>query len=298
MNLPNEIYTLSDITHLTTFLATLPAAELRQALWQEYDTLFDYKNIQEWNKLVRICEALAITGWGEREPVEAFASKWLNGAYYTYIQDRYFDNKSVKSWSKMKDTYVLYEPDADKTDYGISQLRSQQNPLARSPLRFTTIISNKQSSVVPFWESILRLQQTLNKTLRPQLYGRSFSYILFVLHFSNHDDEHTTVQHEYFHDEADAVKNRSYKYYIRPRLKTGKLAMAKQELRLSFDRYYTRAFGELPLEAQKQVMVTELTEVIDILAEKLKKKKIAYDVALFREDVANIVKEWVAAGAS
>ena len=292
MNIPNEIYSAPDITHLTTLLFTLPTVEIRQALLQEYDAQFDYKNIRDWNKLVRTCEALAIIGWGEREPVEAFAAKWLNGTYYTHLQDRFFENKSERGWSKMKDTYVLYEPDADKTDYGITQLPSQQNPLERSPIRLTTIIRNKQSSVVPFWEAVQALQQRMNRALRPQLYGNTFSYILFVLSFSNHDDEYETVRLEYFHDEADAPKNLPYNHYIRPRLKTGKLSLSKHELKLSFDRYYTRAFGELPLKEQKEIMATELIEVVDVLADKLKKKKIVYDVPLLKEDLQVILTTW------
>ena len=292
MDVPKEIYAQQTIDQLNEYISTLPVTEIRQALWQEYNRLYDYQNIRDWNRLVRTCEALAITGWGEEEPVEAFASKWLNGAYYTYIQDRFFDNKSVKNWSKMKDTYVLYEPDADKTDYGIPDLQSQKNPLARSPLRFTTIASNKQLSVIPFWDEMQSLQKKMNRELRPELYGRSFSYILFILHFSNHDDVYTTVRHEYFHEEADVRKDVACNHYIRPRLKTGKLAKAKNELKLSFDRYYTRSFGEQSLKEQKEIMKTEITEVIDILADKLKKKKIAYNTELFREDLEMLLNGW------
>lgn len=192
----------------------------------------------------------------------------------------------------MQDTYILHEPDADKTDYGIPKLLSQENPLARSPLRFTTISSNKQLAVIPFWDEMQRLQKIMNKELRPELYGRSFSYILFILNFSNHDDVYTTVRHEYFHEEADVRKDVACNHYIRPRLKTGKLSQAKNELKLSFDRYYTRSFGEQPLKEQKETMKTELSEIINILADKLKKKKITYNIELFREDVEIILNKW------
>lgn len=45
---------------------------LCQALFAEYDRYFHYENIEQWNKLVSVCEAL-------REPVEAIAEKWING---------------------------------------------------------------------------------------------------------------------------------------------------------------------------------------------------------------------------
>ncbi|WP_028588997.1 hypothetical protein [Paenibacillus massiliensis] len=48
--------------------------ELRTQLIAEYHRLFHYTNIIEWNELVRVCEALAITGWGQDlTPAEAIA---------------------------------------------------------------------------------------------------------------------------------------------------------------------------------------------------------------------------------
>lgn len=50
--------------------------ELRTQLIAEYHRLFHYTNIIEWNELVRVCEALAITGWGQDlTPAEAIAEK-------------------------------------------------------------------------------------------------------------------------------------------------------------------------------------------------------------------------------
>lgn len=288
----NTLYKLKTIEDLDNYLNSLDINTARNELISEFDRLYDYKNIIEWNKLVRVCESLAIAGWGDREPLEAYAETWLNGAYYSYISNQYFEQKSCKRWSKRGDSYIL-DDQTDANNYGIKTLAFQRNPLPKCPFRITRIISNAQQSVKPIIEELTLLYDHLIKELRPQLYGSSFSYLVAIISFSNHDDEHKTVRFEYFHSENDISTDVKCKYYIRPRLEIGRLAKRKGELKLEITRYFTKAFGYLPLNEQKQIIATDLLEMVDILRMKLEKKKIKYDCDLLKSDIQQILDKWI-----
>jgi hypothetical protein len=68
---------------------------------QQFADLKTYRNAEEWNRLVRVCEGLRMVGWGEAEPVEAIAQQWLNGAWYTRLQNSAFvcvDGGQEQEW--------------------------------------------------------------------------------------------------------------------------------------------------------------------------------------------------------
>ncbi len=55
-----QIYEFETIEQLTGFLNSVDKGKIRKQLFEEFDRLFHYKNLKEWNELVRVCEALAI----------------------------------------------------------------------------------------------------------------------------------------------------------------------------------------------------------------------------------------------
>ena len=297
----NSIHDFETIEELKEFLETNSSDNLRLDLLKEFDRLVNYKNIKEWNELVHICESLSIIGWGEREAFEATADKWINGSYYTEIRNKLFEQKLdwSKAWSKQKDTFVIYEDESDKTDYGISKFASQRNRLPKSPIRWSRS-GNYQKSLQPLVDSLEILRNKIVRETRPELYGSAFSYIGLNLNFSHHDDESPSVRYEYFHNEESVpsdLKNKKNPggmpaYYIRPRFKIGRLSQKNNELKLVATRHYTREFGELDLIKQKKVLQTDFVEIIDILSEKLKKKKVMYDTELLKQDVIKIFSEW------
>ena len=298
----NEIYKLETIDELKKYINAVSVDKLRTSLLTEFNQLVNYKNIKEWNELVRVCEALSITGWGNNEPFEATADKWVNGAFYTELRNKFFEQKLEwsKQWSKQKETFVIYEPDADKTDYGISTFASQRNKLAKSPIRWSRS-GNYQSSVQPLVDSLEILRNKIVRETRPELYGDAFSYIGIKLNFSHHDDESPSIRYEYFYDENDVpeelkgTKNPggTPAYYIRPRLDIGKLSTKSDELKLVVTRHFTKAFGYLDLSEQKEILLSDFLEIIDILAGKLKKKKINYNTELLKQDTTKIFSEWL-----
>ena len=73
-----EIFEIEDLKELEEFLQSQSDVEqLRERLFAEFLKYADYENAGEWNKAVRLCESLAIIGWGT-EPIPN-----KNGCYHT-----------------------------------------------------------------------------------------------------------------------------------------------------------------------------------------------------------------------
>ncbi|MFD0715611.1 hypothetical protein [Paenibacillus sp. GCM10027626] len=289
----NDLYQMETIEQLTASIQEEPSPDLlRQTLFAEYDRYFQYANIEEWNKLVRVCEALRIVGWGDREPVEAIAEKWINGSYYSGLRTRTFTTVegTSKGWNKRGNTFVIDGGD-DRADYGIAALATQRNPLPKNPVRLVTS-GNYQRSAQPFVDSLEELRERLDCDMRQDMYGDGFGYLGICCWFSHHDDPSPSVRYEYFHAEQDVPPGFAGGFYIRPRLEIGKLAKRRGELKLEITRHFTRQEGELPLETQKEMFKQDLLEMVAILDEKLKKKKTPYQTDRLKEDLAAVLAEW------
>ena len=62
-----------DLAALQAHLLSADEPWVRAQLLQQFAALKAYRNAEEWNRLVRVCEGLRMVGWGEAEPVEAIA---------------------------------------------------------------------------------------------------------------------------------------------------------------------------------------------------------------------------------
>ncbi|WP_338552832.1 hypothetical protein [Paenibacillus sp. KS-LC4] len=290
----SSIYESETLEQLAEAIQTAPVKdELRELLIAEYHRLFHYANIKQWNELVRVCEALAIIGWGSSlTPVEAVADKWINGSYYTELRTRTFEQlkDSCKGWSKQQDSFIIHDG-SDSTHYGITEFASQRNLLPKNPLRLVRS-GNYQRSAQPFIDSLSELRRELDEHMRQELYGAAFSYVGIHCHFSHHDDAERTLQYEYFHEQNDVPDGFEQGYYIKPKFAARKLTSRKGELKLEVTRHYTRAEGELPLSEQQQQFKTDMLVIVDLLTEKLRKKKVSYRMDLLREDLLNILEKW------
>ncbi|GHV01936.1 hypothetical protein AGMMS49521_2970 [Campylobacterota bacterium] len=73
-------------------MATQNSAEIREKLFDEFLRYAEYKNASEWNRAVRLCECLAIIGWGTHEALQAGRGKFYNGnpetAFITSLASR------------------------------------------------------------------------------------------------------------------------------------------------------------------------------------------------------------------
>lgn len=286
-----EIYNINNLDELSIYLKGKDREQARIWLLSQFDILYDYKNIKEWNKLVRVCEALRIVGWGEREPLEAKAERWINGSFYTSLMNQYFEIKDEQGWRKLKDSYVLENGD-DVTYYAGYEFKSQRNLLPKSPLRWMKS-GNYQKSVQPLYESLDSLKEMMIHELQPEKYGEKFSYIGIFMFFSHHDDEHETVRSEYFHSEDEVPKGFEGKYYIRPKYKLGRIVNQNGTYHIKVERHFSRKFGELPLCEQKKIVSADFLYYIQYVSDKLKKKKIEYNFSLLKSDVERILTNWI-----
>lgn len=288
-----NVYSMDTIEDLVAYLLNKPDTDkFRQTLLTEFDRLFTYSNSAEWNQLVRICEALRIIGWGEREPVEAICEKWINGSYYSQLRTKTFAAipASERRWARQGDTFVLDEG-SDRHDYGIEALASQRNPLPKNPVRFIRS-GNYQLSVQPLVDCLQVLRTRLDQHMRQEEYGDDFGYLGIHCNFSHHDDPSPSMRYEYFHAEEDVPEGLTTGYYIRPRLHFGRLDRKKGQLKLEVTRHYTRAEGELPLNEQKELFAQDLLEIVGVLAQKLKKKKVQYRIELLEADLLDLLTQW------
>ena len=281
-------------------IAEEPPDRVRAMLLAEYDRLLRYRNIAEWNELVRVCEALAIVGWGEREAVEALAERWVNGSWYTTLRTREFEKLSghgttagntETEWSKQGASFVPRSGE-DTRDHGIGRFASQRLPLPKNPLRLAQRVANHQKSAGAFVEALSALRHRLDRELSNDSYGEGFDYVGIACTFSNHDDEHETVRGEFFHDAKDVPKHFKGRHYVRPRLEFGKLTQKNGRWHWRADRRFTRAEGELPLAAQKQLFREDLFAIVSTLGQRLAKKKLDYDVERLRRDLERLLEPW------
>lgn len=170
----------------------------------------DYKNADEWNKAVRICECMAIIGWANHEPVEAVKGVFFNGNPQTAFRNKMGDYRFVDAiWSHRKDGLTMeqgrtsyhYSPEVkDKPtllwDYPVDEdiqdlkLEKQRNWIAKNPILITRGISNCYESSKSVIESIANdLQKQLDSKMQPEKYGNAINRIVFHCSYSYFDND-------------------------------------------------------------------------------------------------------------
>ena len=104
-----KIFEIEDLKELEEFLQSQSEIEqLRERLFAEFLKYADYKNAGEWNKAVRLCESLAIIGWGNHEPVEALRGQFFNGNPATCFQNKFGETRFVDAiWSKRVNGFTM-----------------------------------------------------------------------------------------------------------------------------------------------------------------------------------------------
>ena len=52
---------------------------MREILYLEFLKYTTYSGAGKWNRAVRLCECLAVTGWGDHEALETVCGVYFNG---------------------------------------------------------------------------------------------------------------------------------------------------------------------------------------------------------------------------
>lgn len=323
-----RIYDIESLAELRDYLLSADDVEaLRASLFEEFVRYADYGDAVEWNRAVRLCEALAIIGWGTHEPLEAVRGVYFNGNPETYFLNRYARPRFVDAvWSKRTAGYTMErgrtcffaspdDPLCRKTvmqNYPVRECVtdvkpvSQRNWIAKNPIRLTRGIDNCYPSSRALIVSVEKeLQPTLDSRMRPELYGCEIDRIVINCSYSFYDNDHCKTNYV-IADEAMRLKPSDFYtvllsmyseeeierngYYLRNRFRIG--PFRKDTGTVYADVMLEREFSAMGHEQQRATLAGYFRTVLECVAARLR-SRVAYDFRLMMSDFNAIVDEWV-----
>lgn len=320
----NRIFEIISIEELREYLLSGDREILRGQLLDAFQRYSHYRNAAEWNAAVRVCEALAIVGWGSHEPVEA-----IRGVYFNGNPDTCFLNRDAKPryldavWSKRKEGVAIdYTRSFFHENSGISpamseqigipvgevediKLATQRNWIPKNPIRIVRGLANCYPGSKPVAESIdSSLMPALNAHMRPELYGSSIDVITFELSFSYYDNYHCKTNH-IIADESLKLKRKDFYpkllemysrkeiedngYYLRNRFSYGPFRKDTGMVRV--DIVFEKEFSQQTTRTQKELLSGYLLHAAEHLAKRLD-GKINYDFPLMIADFKSVLEAW------
>lgn len=321
----SQIYEIDTLQQLREYLTQSSDCEkVRTYLLAEFLKYSRYRNAAEWNMAVRLCECLAIIGWGETEPLEAIRGTYFNGNPNTFFVNRNAEFRYLNAvWSKRKNgiaidfgsSSFLGSPDAPSIRTPISgdtisevmptKLNSQRNWIPKNPICITRGIANCYENSRSVIESMEKdLKPTLNQRMRPELYGGAINQIIINCSFSFYDNYHCKTNY-IIADEALGLKQKDFYsallgmfpkkeiedngYYLRNRFTCGPFRFDTGLIRVGV--VLEKEFSKHHPLRQKQVLSEYFLHAVDLCAKRLC-KKIDYDFRLMTADFTAILKEW------
>lgn len=321
------IFELDSIEELREYLECEPDVDgLRERLYADFLKYSQYRNVREWNASVRVCEALAIIGWGEHEPVEAVRGVYFNGNPETYFINRHGKPRFLDAvWSKRKEgiaidyelSYIYGSQDesserATRLSWQIGEaedlrLCSQRNWIAKNPIRIVRGLANCYQSSKPMIYSMENtLIPMLSREMRPELYGKAIDTITLNLSFSFFDNEHCKTNYIIADESLKLKKNDFYPkllemysekeiedngYYLRNRFTYGPFRADTGSPRVGI--VLEKEFSCLPTQDQKQLLCDYLIRAVEQVAKRLE-RKIDYNFNLMIGDFKSILNAWLA----
>lgn len=319
----NRIYDISGLEELREYLsALLDKNSMRERLYAEFVRYSQYHNVAEWNAAVRICEALAIIGWGTHEPVEAIRGVWFNGNPETYFINRDAKPRFLDAvWSKRKggfgiDYSVSYFHAASQSQpvligEGIGEVQDilmlkQRNWIPKNPIRITRGLANCYEKSKPLIESIEReLMPRLSRGMRPEIYGAAIDAIVINLSFSFYDNFHCKTNY-IIADESLKLKHKDFYpkllelysekeiedngYFLRNRYAFGPFRKDDGTVRVNI--FLEKEFSQLSELEQKRMLSEYLMHAVEQVSARLA-RKIIYDFALMISDFKYILHSWL-----
>jgi len=285
-SLLKQIAAQRSIESLKAYLTSLRnTAKVRRSLLAELAKVIEYDDAEEWARAVRICEALAIVGWGDRERVDAVSA--FNGDCWETCFVNGSDELRFRSagWVKRKAGWVLFNPEYyaspdfpdipsksweehARRDYPAvkcPKLLSQRNCQPQMP--FLMSLCDDFGPVSRCVEALRKeLLAQLMRSMRPSEYGDALERFYFSLHCPH----------------PGATTSRG--------LKIG--AWNSKQRSFSCELFFDGSFASLPRARQKAYFIDNLQRAIDALESKFKRRRIKYDIARFRADVSSALKAW------
>ncbi len=324
----NEIYEIDDLKELKNFLERQSNQDkLRENLFSEFLQYADYKNVSDWNKAVKICESLAIIGWGKYEPLEALRGMYFNGNPMTFFINKFGECRFVDAiWSKRTTGFTMEQ---GRTSYHSSpnqidnkqtilwdyetkeaiqdiKIDSQRNWTPKNPIWFERGISNCYENSKEFIESVDKeLQPRLKEKMRPEKYGNVINRIIINHSHSFYDNAHCKTNFIISESDKKLTNQKAWEelhtmypnkeieengYYLRNRFVYG--PFRTDTGKVNIDIHFEKAFSELSYQQQKEQFTEYALTALNTIIDKLKKKKFHYNFDLMLDDFAEIINEW------
>lgn len=285
----NKIYDIESINELNDFLQSSEQSEIYQFLVNEFKSLAEYKNANEWNKLVRVCESLSIIGWGELERVDAICLKIMN-TWKTELRNKEKEIHFLSAnWTKRKNGFTYsnpayyFSPDIPEKgsidwqqypkfeieEINVPALLDQRNKQKVNPILIGGVCSLhtkiESNTLLPL---LLELRKIMDNNLNPEMYGDEIGKIAIRYSTAESDDK----------TETSFLKGTYY-----PKTKEYKAEVI-------FGNEYAAATET----GRKRMIQKLLFQTLEDVKEKIHIHQLNYNIDLLIDDVNNETSSWTA----
>ncbi len=302
MKVEDHLYKEMDLSELEEYLNSFPKNKALNELTKAFYKYSTYKNLQEWNKAVRLCESLTILGWKELIPVEAHKSRFFNGNPYTGFYDKNGEERYQSAiWSKRKSGFTI-EPERTyqftntlptravaikkiKIDIQNGKFNSQRNWIGKNPIRPYIYLMNAFPELKYIQGKIGNLKEYLDEELNGSDYGNSFNYFSISCNISSPFTEYIIIP------ESGNVKKGNNNMKINtPKFKFNRFT--KKNGTYSIDYYISKEFGIRDKRQQVDMLKNDFIYMCEFSSKKLKPKCVGYNFSKLQEDLKFALKKW------
>lgn len=325
-----RIYQIEELADLESYLKTFANQdELRENLFHEFLSYADYKNATDWNKVVRLCECLAIVGWGNKEPLQAIKGKFFNGSPMTYFKDKFGNRHFVEAiWSKrkagltMEQGRTFYHQSSNQNtkqttilwDYPTIEdiqdvkLLTQRNWFEKAPIFIHPYFENSYPSSDFLEDELKILQYLIHQYMLPENYNKIIHYISFRLNLSYPSREKNgLILYPYHYVIYECIDNREHgekllksKYSDDEIRQNGYNAVTrfqygnfmKKTGMANIDIFLEKEFSDLNHNEQKAKLAEYFLIAIKTFAQKYQ-KKLNYPFDVMIGDFELVLQKWV-----
>jgi len=298
---------------------------MREILYLEFLKYTTYSGAGKWNRAVRLCECLAVTGWGDHEALETVCGVYFNGNPETYFINRHGEVRFLSCvWSKRKDGFVIdpalsFIHSADGipgTSTPLSpvavnsaetqnlKLASQCNWIAKNPICITRGLANCYENSKSLIDNIENhLKPMLSRHMRPELYGAALNRIILNCSFSFFDNDHCKTNY-IIADPSLKLKQKDFYgvlltmfsreeierqgYFLRNRFSYG--PFRSDTGCTSIGIVFEKEFSQQPHSRQKEQLCAYLMQEVSHTANRVR-SKLDYDFDAMTADFAEILDQ-------
>lgn len=313
-----EIFTIETLDELRRHLDLSAGSQLRDALLREFWRVCKYSNAEEWNRAVRVCESLAIIGWGDYEPVEAIC-----GEDWTAFRNRRNENRFLSAaWSKRKDGITIRpgsahyhaSPDLPEGDGEFAsalsvqnlKLACQRNWIPKPPIRLYQWLDSSDAATRKLVDAINgQLVPSLDRQMKPQVYGSAIDQIWidfyfctnqrgFTVNFVVIDDDarlSSVALHKRLLKMYPAAQIRRENLFLRKRFDYGAFQADKGTMKVTL--HFPREFNAQSLPAQKREFAQHLSTAVAGVIARLEGRGLDYDFSKMQRDFEVTLQSWL-----